>query len=137
VPGSALSEKSKGTNWLIQQGAKLTTVADDILDELNIESRQEIVESFPQGSTDNCFVFGKNALDNLSRANNVLSNERRVADLLENSDGPIHVDDITKALGETAAAVSSVLVTLELRGSARQVGSMRFIADKERPVIST
>jgi DNA processing protein len=137
VPGSALSEKSKGTNWLIQQGAKLTTVADDILDELNIESRQEIVESFPQSSTDNCFVFGKNALDNLSRANNVLSNERRVADLLENSDGPIHVDDITKALGETAAAVSSVLVTLELRGSARQVGSMRFIADKERPVIST
>jgi DNA processing protein len=137
VPGSALSEKSKGTNWLIQQGAKLTTVADDILDELNIESRQEIVESFPQSSTDNCFVFGKNALDNLSRANNVLSNERRVADLLENSDGPIHVDDITKALGETAAAVSSVLVTLELRGSARQVGSIRFIADKERPVIST
>ena len=137
MPGSALSEKSKGTNWLIQQGAKLTTVADDILDELNIESRQEIVESFPQSSTDNCFVFGKNALDNLSRANNVLSNERRVADLLENSDGPIHVDDITKALGETAAAVSSVLVTLEFRGSARQVGSMRFIADKERPVIST
>jgi len=131
VPGSALSEKSKGTNWLIQQGAKLTTVADDILDELNIESRQEIVESFPQSSTDNCFVFGKNALDNLSRANNVLSNERRVADLLENSDGPIHVDDITKALGETAAAVSSVLVTLELRGSARQVGSMQFIADKD------
>jgi predicted Rossmann fold nucleotide-binding protein DprA/Smf involved in DNA uptake len=30
VPGSELSEKSKGTNWLIQQGAKLTTTADDI-----------------------------------------------------------------------------------------------------------
>jgi len=137
VPGSALSEKSKGTNWLIQQGAKLTTVADDILEELNIESGQEIVESLPQGSTENSSAFGKNALDNLARENNVLSIERRVADLLENSDGPMHVDDITRALGEKAAAVSSVLVMLELRGSARQVGSMQFISDKERPVVST
>jgi DNA processing protein len=37
VPGSALSEKSKGTNWLIQLGAKLTICADNILEELNIE----------------------------------------------------------------------------------------------------
>jgi DNA processing protein len=137
VPGSALSEKSKGTNWLIQQGAKLTTVADDILEELNIEYGQEIVESLPQGSTENSSGFGKNALDNLARENNVLSIERRVAGLLKNSDGPIHVNDITRALGESAAAVSSVLVMLELRGSARQFGSMQFIADRERPVVST
>jgi DNA processing protein len=137
VPGSALSEKSKGTNWLIQQGAKLTTVADDILEELNIEYSPTIVETFDKGSDENSSEFGKNALDKLARANNVLSIERRVADLLENSEGPIHVDDITRALGETAAAVSSVLVMLELRGSARQIGSMQFIADKERPVVST
>jgi len=91
----------------------------------------------PQGSTENSSGFGKNALDNLARENNVLSIERRVADLLKNSDGPIHVDDITRALGESAAAVSSVLVMLELRGSARQLGSMQFIADRERPVVST
>ena len=48
----------------------------------------------------------------------------------------MHVDDITRTLGEAAAAVSSVLVMLELRGSAQQVGSMQFIADKERPVVS-
>ena len=45
VPGSELSEKSKGTNWLIQQGAKLTTTADDILEYLNIES-QSVQSSF-------------------------------------------------------------------------------------------
>jgi hypothetical protein len=49
----------------------------------------------------------------------------------------MHVGDITRALGETAAAVSSVLVMLELRGSARQVGSMQFIVDRERPVVSS
>ncbi|NQW21806.1 MAG: DNA-protecting protein DprA [Chloroflexi bacterium] len=139
VPGSALSEKSKGTNWLIQQGAKLTTTAADIIEDLNIETRS--VQSFlgiskNQGSAEKSAEFGENALDNLARENNVLSIERRVIDLLESSGEPIHVDDITRALGETAASVSSVLVMLELRGTAHQVGSMQFIADKERPVVS-
>ena len=40
VPGSVLSEKSKATNWLIQQGAKLTATVDDILEELSIERKQ-------------------------------------------------------------------------------------------------
>jgi predicted Rossmann fold nucleotide-binding protein DprA/Smf involved in DNA uptake len=59
-----------------------------------------------------------------------------VVDLLENSKEPIHVDDITRTLGETTASVSPVLLMLELQGNARQVGSMQFIADKERPVVS-
>ena len=42
VPGSVLSEKSKGTNWLIQQGAKLTATADDILEELSIGSKPPV-----------------------------------------------------------------------------------------------
>ncbi|MEE8045803.1 MAG: hypothetical protein V3T49_03075, partial [Dehalococcoidia bacterium] len=139
-PGSALSEKCKGTNWLIQQGAKLTTCADDILEELSIDRPTQTIEIQPEigeGSGENSSLFGENALDNLARENNVLSIERRVIDLLENSGEPIHVDDITRALGESAAAVSSVLVMLELRGSARQVGSMQFIADRERPVVSS
>jgi DNA processing protein len=141
VPGSALSEKSKGTNWLIQQGAKLTTTADDILEDLNIESQSvqsfSVVQPDSQGSPEKGAAFGENALDNLSRENNVLSIERRVIDLLEKSKEPMHVDGITRTLGEAASAVSSVLVMLELRGNARQVGSMQFIADKERPVVSS
>ncbi|MBT3994313.1 MAG: DNA-protecting protein DprA [Chloroflexi bacterium] len=139
VPGSALSDKSKGTNWLIQQGAKLTTTADDILEDLNIESQSvqsSIEQPNSQGSSEKSAAFGENALDNLARENNVLSIERRVIDLLENSSEPMHVDDITRTLGEASAAVSSVLVMLELRGNAHQVGSMQFIADKERPVVS-
>ena len=138
VPGSALSEKSKGTNWLIQQGAKLTTTADDILEDLNIEARSvqsPVEQPNDQSSAKKSAEFGENALDNLARENNVLSIERRVIDLLDKSQEPIHVDDITRTLGEAAAAVSSVLVMLELRGTARQVGSMSFIADKERPVV--
>ncbi|MBT7468600.1 MAG: hypothetical protein HN798_09940, partial [Chloroflexi bacterium] len=45
-----------------------------------------------------------------------LSIERRVIDLLENPSEPMHVDDITRTLGEASQAVSSVLVMLELTG---------------------
>jgi DNA processing protein len=140
VPGSALSDKSKGTNWLIQQGAKLTTCADDTLEELNIESTPAITSydsENRQGSGEKSNKSGENALDNLAREHNVLSIERRVIDLLEKIEEPMHVDDIIRTLGEAASAVRSVLVMLELRGSARQVGSMQFIADRKRPVVSS
>ena len=145
VPGSALSETSKGTNWLIQQGAKLTATADDILEELSIErkplsDRATASTKAPGGatggeegiSTDN----GQNVLDSLARDNNGLGIEQRVLGLLENAEGPLHVDDITRKLGVAAATVSSILAMLELRGSVRQVGAMLFTADNERPVIS-
>ena len=139
VPGSALSEKSKGTNWLIQQGAKLTTSADDVLEELNISpapNQFDFEASEIQGSAKKTLGIGEIALDNLARENNVLSIEHRLVDLLEKSTGPMHVDDITRTLNEAAAEVSSVLSMLELKGVARQVGSMQFIADRERPVVS-
>jgi DNA processing protein len=130
VPGSALSEKSKGANRLIRQGAKLTTTVEDILEELNIEAKTISVE--PQKNAHG----GEIAIDNLARKNNVLSIERRIIELLGNSAEPIHVDDITRELGESAAEISSVLVMLDLRGTARQVAPMQFIIDSERPVVT-
>jgi len=68
-----------------------------------------------QGLSEKSAAFGKNALDNYARENNVLSIERRFIDLLEISKGPMKMENITRALGETATAVSSVLVMLQLR----------------------
>lgn len=36
VPGSILSDRSAGTNWLLQQGAKPVTCATDVLDDLRL-----------------------------------------------------------------------------------------------------
>ncbi len=41
VPGNIDSSASKGTNWLIRQGATPITQAEDILDALNIKYRNE------------------------------------------------------------------------------------------------
>jgi len=73
------------------------------------------VQPDSQGLSEKSAAFGKNALDNHGCENNVLSIERRFIDLLEISKGPMKMENITRALGETATAVSSVLVMLQLR----------------------
>lgn len=45
VPGALDSEMSEGTNWLIQQGAKLVTCGEDIL----VEYRQRYPEKLTRG----------------------------------------------------------------------------------------
>ena len=44
VPGPIFSRTSRGTNRLIQQGAKLVLSAQDILDELNLTSAPQQLE---------------------------------------------------------------------------------------------
>lgn len=44
VPGNIDSEASKGTNWLIKQGATPVTEAKDILDALNIQTEDGLVQ---------------------------------------------------------------------------------------------
>jgi DNA processing protein len=105
VPGSILTESNKGGNWLIQQGAKLVTSADDVLDELNIVVRGDQIP-LPGIEPDNeleAAVLG------------ILGSE------------PKHIDDVTRASGLATAAIASALSLLELRGLVRQAGPMQYV----------
>jgi DNA processing protein len=107
VPVSALSERSEGTNWLIQQGAKLILDVQDILEELNIASIGEQLElSAPTPDT--------GTVD---------------AELLKILRGePVHMDEITRQSRQPSSVVSATLTMLELRGLVCQAGSMMYIA---------
>ena len=107
VPGSALSERSSGTNWLIQQGAKLVIDVQDILEELNIAGLgDQLGLSAPQ-----------------PEAGTV------EADLLEILRAePVHVDEITRRSGMPSPVVSATLTMLELGGQVRQAGPMIYVA---------
>lgn len=105
VPGSILSPASRGTNQLIQEGAKLVRNCDDILQELNLTSavRQTAIDEF-------C------PLD-----------EAESAILKHLSSEPNHIDEICRGSGLTMPQVSSTLAMLELKGIARQVGNMNYV----------
>jgi len=106
VPANIYNPMGRGTNRLIQEGAKLVMEIQDILDELSIahdmvEVRAKAEEIVPANDT-----------------------ERR---LLQHLDAdPIHIDDLARLSGLSIEIVSSTLTILELKGIVQMVGQMRY-----------
>ena len=106
VPGSIFSPKSKMTNLLIQQGAKLVLTHEDVLQELNLSS---IPQQLP-----------------LSEVLDLPEGDER--SILEHcSLEPLHIDEIRCRCQLPIASVSSTLAMMELRGLVRQVGGMHYV----------
>jgi DNA processing protein len=106
IPGNIYSKTSQGTNNLIKLGAKLVTKAEDIIEELNLESAKETKkarEIIPDNDEE------KILLESLSPAE------------------PIHIDQIAKKTKMRVTAVSSLLTLMEIKGKVKNVGGMRYI----------
>ncbi len=106
VPGNILSAKSAGTNRLIQQGAKLVSSVEDILEEISAKLVQPVQHQLPLPPN----------LDQL---------ERKLLDHL--STEPVHIDKLVLELQESPAMVLSRLLTLELMGLVRQLSGKMFL----------
>jgi DNA processing protein len=109
VPGSILSPASKGTNRLIQEGAKLVRSQIDILEELNITivaQQLEMKEVLPSNETESLLL-------------KQLKTE------------PTHIDEVCRSSGLTAALVSSTLSLMELKGMVKQVGALNYVLARE------
>jgi DNA processing protein len=105
IPGSILSPTSKGTNRLIQDGAKLVRDTSDILEELNltmVPQQVELKEIAP-------------------------SDETEALLLRQLSYEPTHIDDICHSSRLPIPVVSSTLAMMELKGMVRQVGRMNYV----------
>lgn len=105
IPGSIFSPVSKGTNRIIQEGAKLVRNCADILEELNLSC-------LPKQMGMKEFVP---ATDMESKLLTQLSKEA------------IHIDDLCRHSGLPIASVSSTLAMLELKGIVKQLGGMNYI----------
>ena len=109
VPGSILSPASRGTNRLIQEGAKLVHDYRDILEELNlgaVAQQMEMKEMLPETDTESLLI-------------KQLSAE------------PTHVDEVCHGSGLPISTVSSTLAMMELKGLIRTVGSMKYVLARE------
>lgn len=109
VPGNINSPTSKGPNRLIQQGARLVTGVEDILEELNIHMVAEhtaVQMALPETAEE-------------------------IALYAHLSSQPVHIDDLSRASGLPTGMVSSTLTIMELKGMVRQVGGMNYILCRE------
>lgn len=109
IPGSILAPSSRGTNHLIQEGAKLVRDYTDILEELNLTTvaRQiEMREVIPASETESLLLKHLGA-------------------------EPVHIDEVCRSSGLPAATVSSTLAMMELKGLVKQLGPMSYALARE------
>jgi len=107
VPGSPLDPRAEGGNALIQQGAKLITNAEDIIESLGSAdpSRQALFDRQWEPEPDE--ISGDfNAPDP--------SEAERLRNLL--STAPMEVDELLRQTGLSAAAMQMLLLELDLAG---------------------
>ncbi|MCD6299677.1 MAG: DNA-processing protein DprA, partial [Dehalococcoidales bacterium] len=109
IPGSILSPASRGTNHLIQEGAKLVGDYTDILEELNltvVAHQIEVKEIISASDTESLL-------------------------LKQLSAEPTHIDEICRNSGLPVSTVSGTLTMMELKGLVKQVGTMNYILSRE------
>jgi len=109
IPGSILSPASRGTNHLIQEGAKLVGDYTDILEELNLTAvaqQIEMKEVIPASDTESLL-------------------------LKQLSAEPTHIDEVCRTTGLPTSTVSSTLAMMELKGLVKQVGTMNYVLARE------
>ncbi len=104
IPGSILSPASRGTNRLLQDGAKLVRHAQDILEELNLSMipRQLPMEEITPADETEALLLQHLRAD------------------------PVHIDEICRLSRMPVATVSSTLAMMELKGMVRQLGGMNY-----------
>ena len=109
IPGSILSPQSSGTNYLIQEGAKLVQDYTDILEELNLMAvahQMEIKEVIPASDIETQLLKQLGA-------------------------EPDHIDEVCRKSSLSISQVSSTLAMMELKGLVRQVGTMSYVLARE------
>ncbi len=111
VPGSILSPRQTGTNWLIQSGAIPVTSHEDIVRCLQLEMLPAKQEA-------------QRDLD-ISPAESTL--------LACLGDEPLHIDELGRRSGLAIDVVSSTLTIMELKGLVRQMGGMQYVSTAQTP----
>jgi DNA processing protein len=109
IPGNILSPTSRGTNRLIQEGAKLVSSYTDILEELNLTAvahQMEMKEIIPASDTESTLLKQLGA-------------------------EPIHIDELCRSSGLPVSTLSSTLAMMELKGLVKQMGAMTYILARE------
>lgn len=109
LPGSIFSRMSDGPNRLIRQGARPVTSAADILEDLQLNQFTDPTE-----------------VQELQGDDDV---ERALLRLLNSGSGEaLHIDELGRGTGLPIAAVSSTLTLMELKGTVKHLGGMKYAA---------
>ena len=109
IPGNIFAPQCKGTDRLIQQGARPLLQYEDVLEVLNLQQIQEYRQAR--------LLLPENEI------------EARLIDLLGTES--LHIDEICNQSSLPVEQVSATLALMELKGMVRQMGGMSYMAVRE------
>ncbi len=129
VPGSPLTGKTRGSNRLLKEGARLVECVEDVIEELVPQlAGQTPIPADPRASSlappsstamHNLLAAAKHAITSSQRDGGITESEPSDANIilqcLKGADR-LHVDSIIEGSGLTVATVLKLLLELELRG---------------------
>jgi DNA processing protein len=110
IPGRVTDKGSQGTNRLIKAGAKLVEDWQDVLLEISPPLKEWLARDLPAPTP---------SLPQLPEE------EGKIFVLLKEE--PLHIDELIGLSGLSAAKVSTLLLSLEMKGLAKQEAGKRFI----------
>ena len=120
VPGSVFSEASEGPHMLIGKGAIITSQAKTIIETL----RKHTSES--DNHTENMTLFSDSSRTQThSKIEQLTREEKAIMTML--SEQPLHIDKILKTITLETSQIQVILITLELKGLIKNIGSMEYI----------
>jgi len=117
VPGQADSAKSKGSNNLIKQGAKLVEDVDDIIAEIENHLKYKDIRQREKPKT--VSISASALTEDEKRIKNFLSYE------------PLYIDELAKKCNMNAGKISTLLLNLELKNVIKELPGKNFILNKE------
>ena len=128
VPGPITSYASRGCHRLIQDGAKLVGEAEDILLELRPHAAGPGARQLTLDLAEAPAVAGRPPQPAPATGTPPTAStlEQEIIAHLTEAGGPAHVDQLARACGQPVQQVSSALTLLEVRGSVRHLGGMRY-----------
>ena len=126
VPGRVDFHTSSGTNLLIQNGAKLVTGADDILEEFNLGSGVQ-----GAGFRDRTQDTGHEprVTDHGIQAPShqmLVEEDRRVLRILK-TEGVMHIDRISELAGMDIKTLPETLIRLEVKGLVKTLAGRNYV----------
>jgi DNA processing protein len=110
VPGSPLTGKTRGSNRLLRDGARLVECVEDVIEELAPQLAEDVAERAEPSRTRS----GRAA-----QVQPVSSDAKRILDYLKSGER-LHVDSIIEGCGLSVPTVLRLLLELELSGAVAQ-----------------
>ena len=124
VPGNVNSLNSRGTNYLIKQGAKLVDDATDVIEELS-PILQHRLQSLKEPETGKKQVSRKAVKEPVMPSPKLSCEEEKIFNTLESE--PLHVDEIAEQAEIPVSHVLALLMKLELKGIIKQLPGKVFV----------